>query len=59
MLIVMKTDATAREIEHVATAINAAGLRAHVLPGAQRTAIGITGNDTPINVAICLRVCQE
>ena len=52
MLIVMKTDATAGEIEHVATTINAAGLRAHVLPGAQRTAIGITGNDAPINVAL-------
>ncbi|MGI8732042.1 MAG: 3-deoxy-7-phosphoheptulonate synthase [Pyrinomonadaceae bacterium] len=52
MLIVMKTDATEREIENVAGTINAAGLRAHVLPGAQRTAIGITGNDAPINSAL-------
>lgn len=52
MLIVMKADATERDIENVAAAISAAGLRAHVLPGAQRTAIGITGNDAPINVAL-------
>lgn len=48
MLIVMKTDATEREIENVAKAILKAGLRPHVLPGAQRTAVGITGNDGPI-----------
>jgi 3-deoxy-7-phosphoheptulonate synthase len=52
MLIVMKQDATEREIDNVASTINNAGLRAHVLPGAQRTAIGITGNDAPINVAL-------
>ena len=52
MLIVMKADATEKDIENVAAAINSAGLRAHVLPGAQRTAIGITGNDAPINVAL-------
>ena len=52
MLIVMKADATERDIEKVAAAIKAAGLRAHVMPGAQRTAIGITGNDAPINVAL-------
>lgn len=52
MLIVMKADATEKDIENVAAAIKAAGLRAHVLPGAQRTAIGITGNDAPINVAL-------
>ena len=52
MLIVMKADATERDIENVAAAISVAGLRAHVMPGAQRTAIGITGNDAPINVAL-------
>ena len=52
MLIVMKADATEKDIENVAAAIKAAGLRAHVMPGAQRTAIGITGNDAPINVAL-------
>jgi 3-deoxy-7-phosphoheptulonate synthase len=51
MLIVMKADATSREIDNVANAIRGSGLRAHVLPGAQRTAIGITGNDGVINAA--------
>ena len=44
MLIAMKTDATAKEIDAVVTAVHAIGLRAHPLPGAMRTAIGITGN---------------
>ena len=52
MLIVMKADATERDIANVAAAINDAGLRAHVMPGAQRTAIGITGNDGAINAAL-------
>ena len=52
MLIVMKADATEREIDEVAAAITKSGLRAHVLPGAQRTAIGITGNDGVINASL-------
>src|SRR5882724_10884521 len=52
MLIVMKADATEREIDNVAGAISESGLRAHVLPGAQRTAIGITGNDGAINASL-------
>lgn len=52
MLIVMKADATEREIANVTSAIGASGLRAHVLPGAQRTAIGITGNDGAINASL-------
>jgi len=44
MLIVMKTDATQSDIEEVVRVINEMGLRAHPLPGALRTAIGITGN---------------
>ena len=52
MLIVMKADATERDIANVAATINYAGLRAHVMPGAQRTAIGITGNDGAINAAL-------
>lgn len=52
MLIVMKADATERDIANVAATINNAGLRAHVMPGAQRTAIGITGNDGAINAAL-------
>lgn len=52
MLIVMKADATKRDIANVAATIHDAGLRAHVMPGAQRTAIGITGNDGAINAAL-------
>ena len=49
MLIVMKADATESEIEAVARVITEMGLRPHVLPGAHRTAIGITGNQGPLD----------
>src|SRR6266704_4136092 len=44
MLIVMKAGARAREVDTVVNVIQAIGLRAHPMPGATRTAIGITGN---------------
>ncbi len=44
MLIVMKMDATPDEIRAVVEKVEKKGLRAHPIPGAQRTAIGITGN---------------
>lgn len=44
MLIVMKMDADPKEVEGVVEAIEQHGLKAHPIPGAQRTAIGITGN---------------
>jgi len=44
MLVVMKTDATRSEIDKVVKVIAELGFRGHPLPGAQRTAIGITGN---------------
>ena len=44
MLIVMKSNATAPEIDAVVANIETIGMRAHPLPGATRTAIGITGN---------------
>ena len=44
MLVVMKTQATPEEIQAVCAYIEQLGFRAHPLPGAQRTAIGITGN---------------
>jgi 3-deoxy-7-phosphoheptulonate synthase len=49
MLIVMKPNATAREIAAVVNVIEAIGFRAHAMPGATRTAIGITGNEGPID----------
>src|SRR6266705_2225258 len=49
MLIVMKTNATTREVDAVVDVIQAIGLRAHSMPGATRTAIGITGNEGAID----------
>ena len=44
MLIVMDAAATAQEVRRVVGVIETLGLQAHPIPGAQRTAIGITGN---------------
>jgi 3-deoxy-7-phosphoheptulonate synthase len=44
MLIVMKPQATEEDIRRVCAKIEAMGFRAHPMPGAQRTAVGITGN---------------
>jgi len=44
MLIVMRSQATEEEVRAVCQKIESLGYRAHSIPGAQRTAIGITGN---------------
>jgi 3-deoxy-7-phosphoheptulonate synthase len=44
MLIVMRAGATPGEIDAVIEAVRALGLTPHPLPGATRTAIGMTGN---------------
>src|SRR6266480_6106608 len=49
MLIVMKPGAAAQEIDAVVNVIQKIGLRPHPMPGATRTAIGITGNQGPID----------
>jgi 3-deoxy-7-phosphoheptulonate synthase len=49
MLIVMKPNAAAREIDAVVNLIQKIGLRPHPMPGATRTAIGITGNQGPVD----------
>src|SRR3981081_3218942 len=49
MLIVMKADATDRQIETVLRVIEDMGYKAHPMPGATRTAIGITGNQTAVD----------
>ncbi|MDX6693676.1 MAG: 3-deoxy-7-phosphoheptulonate synthase [Blastocatellia bacterium] len=51
MLIVMKTDATEQQVEAVVAIINSLGFRAHPMPGATRTAIGITGNQGAVDVS--------
>ena len=45
----MKPSATARDIDAIVNVVEAIGLRAHSMPGATRTAIGITGNQGPID----------
>src|ERR671933_2440318 len=50
MLIVMKADATERDVAEVERVINEMGYRPHTMPGASRTAIGVTGNDKPVDV---------
>jgi 3-deoxy-7-phosphoheptulonate synthase len=49
MLVVMKAQATPEEIQAVCEQIEQLGFRPHPLPGAQRTAIGITGNQGEID----------
>jgi 3-deoxy-7-phosphoheptulonate synthase len=45
----MKSQATPEEIQAVCDHIELLGFRAHPLPGAQRTAIGITGNQGEVD----------
>ena len=49
MLVVMKPTANEEQIRAVCEKIQALGYRAHPMPGAQRTAIGITGNSGPLD----------
>ena len=67
MLVVMKPHATQAEVDAVVEKIRALGLTPHPIPGAQRVAIGITGNkgglepgqfETMPGVADAIRVSQ-
>jgi 3-deoxy-7-phosphoheptulonate synthase len=49
MLIVMKADATDSEVEAVLRVIEQLGFKGHPMPGATRTAIGITGNQGAVD----------
>ena len=49
MLIVMKSDATDSQIETVLRVIEELGFKGHPMPGATRTAIGITGNQGAVD----------
>ncbi|MHB8734170.1 MAG: 3-deoxy-7-phosphoheptulonate synthase, partial [Terriglobales bacterium] len=51
MLLVMRVDATEAQVAAVCSHVEALGLRAHPIPGAQRTAIGITGNHGSIELS--------
>ena len=49
MLVVMRGDATAQQIGAVCDAITAMGFEPVPMPGAQRTAIGLIGNEGPVD----------
>jgi 3-deoxy-7-phosphoheptulonate synthase len=49
MLIVMNANAAPAEIDNVVRVAESLGCRAHVIPGASRTAVGLTGNGEPID----------
>ena len=51
MLIVMKADATDEQVDEVLKVIRDLGFKPHAMPGATRTAIGITGNQGAIDPA--------
>ena len=52
MLVVMRPDATEVDIQGVLKAIEAQGLVPHPLPGATRTAIGMTGNTQAVSKSL-------
>src|SRR5712671_4120944 len=45
MLVVMQHDATAKDVDRVVNVIKEMGYEARPMPGAQRTAVGLVGND--------------
>ena len=47
----MKTDATGAQVDSVVRIIEELGYKAHPMPGATRTAIGITGNQTSVDAS--------
>ncbi|MGB6823004.1 MAG: 3-deoxy-7-phosphoheptulonate synthase [Candidatus Acidiferrales bacterium] len=49
MLVVMQSHATEEQVRAVCERIESLGLRAHPIPGSNRTAIGITGNSGAVD----------
>jgi len=49
MLIVMETNAPKEAVDNICKLIEEMGLSAHPMPGAQRTAIGVTGNKSQVD----------
>src|SRR5688572_33309641 len=45
MLVVMQHDATAKDVDRVVSIIEEMGYEGRPMPGAQRTAVGLVGND--------------
>jgi 3-deoxy-7-phosphoheptulonate synthase len=51
MLIVMNANAAKAEVDGVVRVIESLGFRPHVMPGATRTAIGVTGNQGAVDLS--------
>ena len=51
MLVVMQHDATAEQVERVVRTIEEMGYHARPMPGAQRTAVGLVGNDGRVDAS--------
>jgi 3-deoxy-7-phosphoheptulonate synthase len=51
MLIVMTAHAGKGEVDNVVRVVESLGFRAHVMPGATRTAIGVTGNQGAVDLS--------
>src|SRR5690242_8808805 len=56
MLILMKSGATPEQIEGACRAVKDLGFTPHPIPGAVRTAIGITGNKGPLDPSMFTRL---
>jgi len=56
MVIVMKKGSSREDLARVARSVEALGFRAHVLPGVQRTVVGITGNPGPLDPGLFERL---
>jgi 3-deoxy-7-phosphoheptulonate synthase len=52
MLIIMNRDATAEQVERVSNFVRELGFTPHPVAGSTRTAIGITGNNGPLDPAL-------
>ena len=52
MLVVMQSHASQEQIRAVCDKIESLGLKAHPIPGAIRTAIGITGNEGAVDLGV-------
>src|SRR3954471_10646529 len=51
MLIVMNANASEAEIKNAVRVVESLGFRGHVMPGANRTAIGVTGNQGAVDLS--------
>ena len=52
MLVVMQSHATEEQVRAVCQRIESLGLKAHPMPGANRTAVGITGNKGAVDLGV-------